>query len=106
MLAFAALHVNLQKEVWLAIKERRVFCVCHKLRKSQPMLVPQATFEDELIGEARAKRHSTTGEAVGIGQRAGAYRTVLTHFSQRYAKLPVIDDSFRVSGQPHRVMHH
>ena len=65
--------------------------------KCQPMLVPQATFEDELIGEAKAKRHSTTGEAVGIGQRAGAYRTILTHFSQRYAKLPVIDDSFRVS---------
>ena len=33
---------------------------------------------------------------MGIGQRAGAYRTILTHFSQRYAKLPVIDDSFRV----------
>ena len=56
----------------------------------------QATFEDELVGEAVAKRHSTTGEAVGVGARAGAYRTILTHFSQRYAKLPVIDDSFRV----------
>ena len=57
----------------------------------------QATFEDELIGEAKAKRHSTTGEAVGVGKRAGAYRTILTHFSQRYAKLPVIDDSFQVT---------
>lgn len=57
----------------------------------------QATFEDELVGEAIAKRHSTTGEAVDIGQRAGAYRTILTHFSQRYAKLPVIDDSFQVN---------
>ena len=56
----------------------------------------QATFEDNLVGEAIAKRHSTTGEAVNIGARAGAYRTILTHFSQRYAKLPVIDDSFQV----------
>ena len=48
------------------------------------------------MGEAIAKRHSTTGEAVGVGARAGAYRTILTHFSQRYAKLPVIDDSFGV----------
>ena len=64
----------------------------------QCLFAAQATFEDELIGEARAKRHSTTGEAVGIGQRAGAYRTILTHFSQRYAKLPVIDDSFQVRG--------
>ena len=60
----------------------------------------QATFEDELIGEAKLKRHSTTGEAVGVGRRAGAYRTILTHFSQRYAKLPVIDDSFQVRAQP------
>lgn len=51
------------------------------------------------MGEAVAKRHSTTGEAVDIGQRAGAYRTILTHFSQRYAKLPVIDDSFQVNAQ-------
>lgn len=58
--------------------------------------VRQATFEDDLVGEAIAKRHSTTGEAVGIGARAGAYRTILTHFSQRYAKLPVIDNSFQV----------
>ncbi len=64
-----------------------------------PRVWVQATFEDELIGEAKAKRHSTTGEAVSIGQRAGAYRTILTHFSQRYAKLPVIDDSFRVRGR-------
>ena len=47
--------------------------------------------------EARAKRHSMTGEAIGVGARAGAYRTLLTHFSQRYPKMPVVDASFAAS---------
>lgn len=42
----------------------------------------QATFEDGLEAEALAKRHSLTREAVAIGAEAGAYRTILTHFSQ------------------------
>ena len=32
--------------------------------------------------EALAKRHSLMREAVAIGAEAGAYRTILTHFSQ------------------------
>lgn len=37
--------------------------------------------------EAEARRHGTTSEAVGVGEAAGAYRTVLTHFSQRYPRM-------------------
>ena len=47
--------------------------------------------------EALAKRHSLTREAVQTGQQCGAYRTLLTHFSQRYPKIPVFDDSFASS---------
>jgi hypothetical protein len=47
--------------------------------------------------EAWAKRHSMTGEAISVGARAGAYRTLLTHFSQRYPKMPVVDASFAAS---------
>ena len=96
----------------------------------------QATFEDELIEDARAKRHSLTCEAVEIGSKvrkqyiamlgcvpdhhkvccfvpmfcrsqhciawlnvfplmqSKAYRTILTHFSQRYPKIPKIESSF------------
>lgn len=57
----------------------------------------QATFDDAMEAEAIAKKHSMTGEAVSIGARAGAYRTILTHFSQRYAKIPIIDASFQAS---------
>lgn len=62
--------------------------------KDATLLIHEATFEDELLEEAEAKKHSTTKEAVMAGATAGAYRTLLTHFSQRYPKVPVIDDNF------------
>ncbi|VVB00491.1 unnamed protein product [Arabis nemorensis] len=57
------------------------------------VLIHEATFEDALIDEALAKNHSTTKEAIDVGSSAGVYRIVLTHFSQRYPKIPVIDES-------------
>ncbi|CAN8289531.1 unnamed protein product [Cochlearia groenlandica] len=57
------------------------------------ILIHEATFEDALIEEALTKNHSTTKEAIDMGLSAGVYRIVLTHFSQRYPKIPVIDES-------------
>ncbi|KAL6556096.1 tRNase Z trz3, mitochondrial [Orobanche gracilis] len=57
------------------------------------ILIHEATFEDALINEVLAKNHSTTKEAIDVGSSAGVYRIVLTHFSQRYPKVPVIDES-------------
>ena len=48
----------------------------------------EATFDDELKGEALAKKHSTTSEAIGVGVAMRARRMILTHFSQRYQKVP------------------
>lgn len=42
--------------------------------------------------DAKAKNHSTTSEAIGVGVAMGARRILLTHFSQRYQKLPVISN--------------
>ena len=36
--------------------------------------------------------HSTFTEAVRISQRMEAKQTIFTHFSQRYAKLPVLEE--------------
>ena len=58
------------------------------------MVALQATFDDALPEEAIAKRHSITREAIETGVKAGVYRTILTHFSQRYPKIPVVDDSY------------
>ena len=38
--------------------------------------------------QALQKRHSTTEEALQVAADCGAFRTVLTHFSQRYPRLP------------------
>nr|GMD72478.1 zinc phosphodiesterase ELAC protein 2-like isoform X1 [Ipomoea batatas] len=57
------------------------------------VLIHEATFEDAMVDEAIARNHSTTKEAVEVGDRAGAYRIILTHFSQRYPKIPVFDES-------------
>ncbi|XP_041978360.1 ribonuclease Z, mitochondrial isoform X2 [Aricia agestis] len=54
------------------------------------LLIHEATMEDELAQEARAKMHSTTSQAIHIGSRMRANFTLLTHFSQRYARLPRI----------------
>ena len=65
--------------------------------RGSTVMIHEATFEDGLIQEARAKKHSLVGEAVKVGKVAGAYRTVLTHFSQRYPTIPVVSDEFEAS---------
>lgn len=56
--------------------------------KGADLLIHEATFEPEMIQDARKKRHSTIDEAVEVSNRMNASRTVLTHFSQRYPKFP------------------
>eukprot|EP01114_Cavostelium_apophysatum_P023195 TRINITY_DN8664_c0_g1_i2.p1 TRINITY_DN8664_c0_g1~~TRINITY_DN8664_c0_g1_i2.p1 ORF type:complete len:762 (-),score=109.98 TRINITY_DN8664_c0_g1_i2:17-2302(-) len=58
------------------------------------VLIHEATFEDseKFAQEAVEKNHSTTKEAIDVGRRMDARHIVLTHFSQRYPKVPVIDD--------------
>lgn len=52
------------------------------------VLIHEATFDDELHNDACAKKHSTSSEAIGVAAAMGAKTLLLTHFSQRYAKLP------------------
>ncbi|XP_057967084.1 tRNase Z TRZ3, mitochondrial [Malania oleifera] len=56
------------------------------------VLIHEATFEEGMEEEAIEKNHSTTKEAIEVGASAGAYRIILTHFSQRYPKIPVFDE--------------
>ncbi|KAJ4360350.1 uncharacterized protein N0V89_000912 [Didymosphaeria variabile] len=58
--------------------------------RNSTILIHEATFDDELKGDAIAKKHSTTSEALGIGAQMNAKAVVLTHFSQRYQKIPVL----------------
>jgi ribonuclease Z len=56
------------------------------------LLIHEATFEDTEDGRANAlaKRHSTVEEALVVARAMEAEYTVLTHFSARYPKLPVL----------------
>lgn len=65
-----------------------------KAGQGATVLVHEATFENSMTEEAVAKKHSTTQEAIESGVKMGAYRIILTHFSQRYPKIPVFDKSF------------
>ncbi|KAK0253915.1 hypothetical protein LTS09_010930 [Friedmanniomyces endolithicus] len=62
-----------------------------RIGRGSTVCIHEATFDDELWGDAQAKNHSTTSEALGIAQAMGAKACVLTHFSQRYQKLPVME---------------
>ncbi|ORX60584.1 hypothetical protein DM01DRAFT_1380882 [Hesseltinella vesiculosa] len=61
--------------------------------KDATLLIHEATLEDGMKEEAIAKRHSTTEEAVQVGQRMNARYTLLNHFSQRYAKVPTLSQA-------------
>ena len=65
-----------------------------ELARGATALIHEATFENGMEEDAVKKRHSTTREAIECGLAAGAYRTILTHFSQRYPKAPVFDDHY------------
>ncbi|XP_014276351.1 ribonuclease Z, mitochondrial isoform X1 [Halyomorpha halys] len=61
-----------------------------ELGMGSDVLIHEATMEDDLVHEARAKMHCTTSEAIEVGKKMNAKHIILTHFSQRYAKLPRI----------------
>ena len=62
-----------------------------QIGKGSTVVIHEATFDDELQADAEAKQHCTTSEALGVAQGMGAKACVLTHFSQRYQKLPVLE---------------
>lgn len=57
------------------------------------LMVHEATFEDELVKEAKDKAHCTTQEAIQVGRQASVQHLVLTHFSQRYPKMAVLSSA-------------
>ena len=65
-----------------------------QLARGAALLVHECTFACDLSGEAVRKRHCTLSEAVGVSLASGAWRTVFTHFSQRYPHaLPSSSDA-------------
>ena len=69
--------------------------------KGAHLLIHEATFEDGMEAEAALKRHSTVGEALTIGKKMNVQgAVVLTHFSQRYPRIPPMPSSSQSGGIP------
>lgn len=62
-----------------------------QLGENSFLLIHEATMEDELYEDALAKFHSTVSQAIEQGHKMHAKFILLTHFSQRYAKIPRIE---------------
>ena len=60
--------------------------------KTPDLVIHEATMEHLFQKDAIMKRHSTFVEAIESSREMGAAFTLLTHFSQRYAKVPVLDE--------------
>lgn len=63
------------------------------------LLIHEATMANDQVEMARAKMHSTFGQAVDIGRSMNAQNILLTHFSARYPKMPP-SVSERQAGDP------
>jgi len=60
--------------------------------KTPDLVIHEATMEHALQRDAVVKRHSTFVEAIDSSRAMGAGFTLLTHFSQRYAKVPIFEE--------------
>mmetsp|Transcript_1598 Transcript_1598/g.4798 ORF Transcript_1598/g.4798 Transcript_1598/m.4798 type:complete len:708 (-) Transcript_1598:413-2536(-) len=71
-----------------------------KLGMNSTVAIHEATLEDGMEEEASGKAHSTVGQALSACEQMHAYRTILTHFSQRYPRVPVLnlDSRFKRAG--------
>jgi ribonuclease Z len=55
------------------------------------LLIHEATLEEGMEADALEKGHSTTTQAITSGLKMGADAILLTHFSQRYPKIPTLE---------------
>ena len=55
------------------------------------VLIHEATFEEELKSHALRKKHCTWREALEAGRICNVRTLILTHFSQRYPKMPALE---------------
>jgi ribonuclease Z len=59
-----------------------------EVAKYSDVLIHESTFAEEMKAEAVLKRHSTVAEALEVAKEMQAKTTLLTHFSQRYPRMP------------------
>ena len=61
--------------------------------KNSKLLIHEATLEDDMVEDAKERQHSTTTQAMEVAQEMNAEFILLTHFSQRYPKIPILKNN-------------
>ncbi|XP_012246841.1 ribonuclease Z, mitochondrial isoform X1 [Bombus impatiens] len=85
--------ITLQDNKKIVYSGDTIFCRnLIKLGQNCNLLIHEATIESGLEELAKSKLHSTTSEAIKAGKYMNAKFILLTHFSQRYSKIPFIPD--------------
>lgn len=65
-----------------------------ELARGVDLLIHEATYTEDLTGEARQYGHSTAAQAARTALEAGARRLLITHFSTRYPDpTPLLDEA-------------
>lgn len=68
-----------------------------KIGHGSHLLIHEATMEDGMEQEAKEKTHSTMSQAIQAGRLMEAEFTLLTHFSQRYSRIPLFNNKLEVN---------
>ena len=55
--------------------------------RNATLLLHEATLEDDLLDDAKAKKHCTISEALEVAKQMNPKFTILTHFSLRYSRI-------------------
>ncbi|CAI4045339.1 tRNase Z SKDI_11G2870 [Saccharomyces kudriavzevii IFO 1802] len=71
----------------------------HEIGHNSDLLIHEATLENQLAEDAIKKRHCTINEAISVSNEMNARKLILTHFSQRYPKLPQLDNNIDVKAK-------
>lgn len=74
------------------IFDTKICDACYELADSADVLVSEATFLDELEQKAEETKHLTAKQAAQIASQSGVQKLILTHFSQRYKDVGVLEE--------------
>ncbi|AMD21230.1 HEL050Wp [Eremothecium sinecaudum] len=70
-----------------------------KIGSKSDLLIHEATLENQLLSDAKKKKHSIINEAIMVSNTMGAVKLLLTHFSQRYPKLPQMSGNIELNAK-------
>lgn len=64
-----------------------------RIGQNSDLLIHEATLDNELQEDAIKKKHCTINEAIKVSNKMNARKLLLTHFSQRYPKIPSLSNN-------------